>query len=52
MLRARFIGGLILVVAAVLLVIWSEIPVPVTAGLGVVGIALIATARRGMGRRQ
>jgi hypothetical protein len=47
MKRARFIGGLILVVAAALVFIanWdAPLPVPIT--LLIVGIALIATARR------
>ena len=47
MKRARFIGGLIFVGAAALVFIANwDTPVPVPITLLIVGIALIATARR------
>ena len=47
MKRARFIGGLILVGAAALTFIGNwDVPLPVSITLLIVGIALIATARR------
>jgi hypothetical protein len=48
MLRARFIGGLVMMVAAALLMLFAkeDVPLPVALGLLVVGIALVASARR------
>jgi hypothetical protein len=47
MKRARFIGGLLLVGAAVVIFVANlDAPVPVPIALGVVGLALIATSRR------
>jgi hypothetical protein len=45
--RARFIGGLLMIVAAaVVFFAVSDAPLPVPIALLVVGIALVATARR------
>jgi hypothetical protein len=48
MKRARFIGGVLLVVAAAIMFLARvEVAISVPIALAVVGIALIATARRG-----
>ena len=47
MKNARFVGGILLIVAAaVILLFKADVPLPVSIALLVVGIALIATARR------
>jgi len=47
MKRARFIGGLVLIGAAVVILVgrWDA-PVPVPIALSIVGLALVATSRR------
>jgi len=47
--RLCLIVGLGLVVAAVLLLLFADLPPAVAAGMGVPGLALIATSRRGQG---
>lgn len=44
--RYRFIGGIVLMVLAALLFFFAETPVAVPIGVLVVGIALVASARR------
>ena len=46
--RSRFIGGLLLIVAAALLFLFGGegMPLPVPIALGIVGIALVAVSRR------
>ena len=46
--KARFVGGLLLIVAAALVFIFkaTSVPLPVAITLLIVGIALVATARR------
>jgi hypothetical protein len=46
--NARFVGGLLLIVAAALVFILkaTSVPLPVAITLLIVGIALVATARR------
>jgi len=47
MKRARFIGGLLLTGAAVVIFVANwDVPVPVPIALGVVGLALVAVSRR------
>ena len=44
--RYRFIGGIVLMLMAALIFFLAEAPVAVPIGLLVVGIALVASARR------
>jgi len=44
--RYRFIGGIVLMILAALLFFFTEPPVAVPIGVMVVGIALVASARR------
>ncbi len=48
MLRLRFIGGVLMMVAGAVLMLFAQedVPLPVALGLLVVGIALVASARR------
>jgi hypothetical protein len=48
MLRLRFIGGVLMMVAGAILMLFAgeDVPLPVAIGLLVVGIALVASARR------
>jgi len=53
-MRARLrivflIAGLVLVVAAVLLLLFADLPAAVAAAIGVPGLSLIAISRRGQG---
>lgn len=48
MVKGRFIGGLLMMVGAAILLLFADgdYPLPVAIGLLVVGIALIASSRR------
>lgn len=48
MLRLRFIGGVLMMLAGAVLMLFAQedVPLPVALGLLVVGIALVASARR------
>jgi hypothetical protein len=48
MLKLRFFGGVLMMVAGAVLMLFAgeDIPLPVAIGLLVVGIALVASARR------
>ena len=48
MLKARFFGGLLMMVAAALLMVFAkeDVPLPVALGLLAVGIALVASSRK------
>jgi len=48
MLRFRFIGGLLMMVAAALLMVFAkeDVSLPVALGLLMVGLALVASARK------
>ena len=53
MWKAQFVGGLLMMVAAavILLFVEGDFPLPVALGLLVVGIALIAGSRRRASRQ-
>jgi hypothetical protein len=48
MVKGRFIGGLLMMLAGAIIMLFAQdnIPLPVSIGLLVVGIALIASSRR------
>ena len=46
MARYRLIGGVLMLVAAAILFLATDVTTPVSTALAVVGIALIATSRR------
>ena len=46
MKNARFIGGIILLVLAAVIFLFTDSPVPIGISLTVVGVALIAVSRK------
>ena len=48
MARYRLLGGVLMLVAAAIFFLATDVTVPVPAALAVAGIALIATSRRRM----
>ena len=46
MSRLQLLGGVLMLIAAAILFLATDVRVPVAGGLAVVGIALIATSRR------
>ena len=44
--RVMMVAGLLMALGAAVLMVWTDMEVPVLAAIGVAGIALIATSRR------